>query len=138
MFNNLSLTRKLVNPATGRKVMVTYANAEKIARSVDKSDIPMSWLMEMYKMGIHPQYYKHDQLHQDYRPLKKSAQVSVYYYRSGGHIGDHNFHVFGRDEAAVHAEVQKILENYPPAGYGTTVTQRPEGGYYIWCCTSCD
>ena len=138
MLGDLSISRKLVNPATGRKVLVNYANATKIAKTVDKSDIPLSWLQEMYKMGITPRYYNHKELHQDFRPVKISPAVNVYHYRSGGWVGDHHFHVFGEDQAAVNAEVEKLLEQYPPAGYGTTVKPRSEGGWYVTCCSSCD
>jgi hypothetical protein len=138
MLDGLSLSRKLVNPATGRKVLVNYANAKKIANSVDKTDIPLSWLLEMRKMGINPCYYKHDELHPDFQAIIKSPELSVYYFRSGKWIGSHHYHVFGTDENAVNAKVQEILVEYPPAGYGTTVKPRSEGGWYIWCRTSCD
>jgi hypothetical protein len=42
MFGDMSLTRRKVD-------------ASKIAQVIDQEDIPLSWLVEMRKMGITPQ-----------------------------------------------------------------------------------
>lgn len=120
----------LRNPVTKRTLKTTLQNTIKVSQTCYKDELPAEWLQVMQhyeRQKRHKFTYRYpiDRLHEHYRLYKKTDAVTVHSYYTNTSTF---YHVRGKDEQQMEAEVEALKELYPWSGYGTGVISRKEDG----------
>lgn len=116
---------KLTNPITKRKIQASIKNAKKIASSMHKRDIPLSWrrYIEQYKMqGVKIEYiYAEDEIPDRFKLdlYASTDNIDVWWEADKWSI---QYLVRGSRDV-VKKWIKDLKEEYAPCCYGTHFTE---------------